>query len=97
MESLGQGVDLFIIGTTDRVGEHLKKPEARKLLISQEAGYSAAKVGAHRLLLAHFWPGSDIQAASKSAEVEFGKIVVAAEPGMVLDLAPQHNPDPPLI
>lgn len=86
LRDLGRDVDLFIVESTDRVGEELKQPDDGRLLTSKEAGYWATEAGARRLLLTHFWPGNDRQASVRNAQVGFEGSVVAAEPGMVIDL-----------
>ncbi|MEV4291362.1 MBL fold metallo-hydrolase [Nonomuraea bangladeshensis] len=77
LAELGRGADLFIVEATDRDGETGRSP--RNLLTSAEAGYWAARAGARRLMLTHFWPGNDRDAAVAAARRAFGGDVLAAE------------------
>jgi len=42
--------------------------------------------GARRLVLTHFWPGSDRAVSVREAEAEFDGEVIAADEGLVLSL-----------
>src|SRR5690606_6721898 len=86
LADLGRDADLFIVEATDRPGE-LGRP-TRNLLTPAEAGQWAARAGAHRLLLTHFWPGSDRDAAVATARAVFGGEVLAATEDLTLDLDP---------
>ena len=73
---LGRDVDLFIVEATDRPGE--TQQALRNLLTAEEAGHWAARAGAARLLLTHFWPGNDRQAAVLAAQNFFdGDVFIA--------------------
>ncbi len=80
LAELGRGVDLFIVDATDRPGETAQTE--RNLLTATEAGQWAARAGAHRVLLTHFWPGNDPEASVNAARDEFDGDVVAAVRGL---------------
>lgn len=49
-------------------------------LTARDAGKAAATAGARRLLLSHFWPGNDRQAARTAAAAVFpGELLLAEE------------------
>jgi len=50
------------------------------------AGLAAAAAGARRLLLTHFWPDNDRQAARAAAEAAFGGEVLIAEEDLEVQL-----------
>ncbi len=52
-----------------------------------EAGYWAERGGARRLLLTHFWPGSDRGISVAEARQEFSGEVLAAAEGAHLRFA----------
>lgn len=83
---LGRGVDLFIVDATDRPGE--SEQHERNLLTAKEAGEWAARAGASRLLLTHFWPGNDRHAAVNAAQEGFSGEVIAAEQDLQIPLGP---------
>lgn len=84
LAELGRDADVFIVEATDRAGE-VDRP-SRNLMTSGEAGYWARRAGARRLVLTHFWPGTDRAVSVASAAAEFGGEVLAAEEDMVLAL-----------
>lgn len=84
LADLGRDADLFVIEATDRPGE-LSKP-TRNLLTAAEAGSWGTAAGAKRLLLTHFWPGSDREDSVRAAKAHFAGEVLAAEEGLILDL-----------
>jgi len=86
LAELGRDVDLYIVDATDWPGES-DKP-VRNLLTAEEAGRWAARAGAARLLLTHFWPGNDRQAAILAAQEAFGGEVLAAEEDLQIPLDP---------
>lgn len=87
LAQLGRGVDLFIVDATDRPGE--TEQPIRNLLTAKEAGQWAARAGASRLLLTHFWPGNDRQAAADAAREVFTGNVRAAEQDLQIPLGPE--------
>jgi ribonuclease BN (tRNA processing enzyme) len=85
LAELGRDSDLFIVEATDRKGE-AQQPR-RNLLTSEEAGFWAARAGARRLMLTHFWPGNDREAAAAAARSAFGGEVLIADEGLVVRLS----------
>jgi ribonuclease BN (tRNA processing enzyme) len=78
VDELGRDADLFVVDATDRPGE--AERSSRNLLTAREAGAWALAAGARRLMLTHFWPGNDRDAAVRDARALFaGEIVVADE------------------
>jgi ribonuclease BN (tRNA processing enzyme) len=78
LAELGRDADLFIIESTDRAGE-TQRPE-RNLMTSAEAGRYGRQAGARRLMLTHFWPGTDRSASIAAASAEFhGTVLEATE------------------
>ena len=84
LEALGRDADLYIVDATDRPGE-LEQP-IRNLLTPLEAAQYAARAGARRLMLTHFWPGNDRAAAVAAARSAFAGEVLAADEGLVVAL-----------
>jgi ribonuclease BN (tRNA processing enzyme) len=83
LADLGRAADLFIVEAT------LSEPQdgPRTLMTAREAGVWAARASAKRLLLTHFWPGSDRSRAAAEAREEYTGEVICAEEGMVTDFA----------
>ncbi|GLY55142.1 MBL fold metallo-hydrolase [Lentzea sp. NBRC 102530] len=84
LAGLGRDADLYVVDATDRDGES-RRPQ-RNLLTSEEAGYWAARAGARRLMLSHFWPGNDREAAVSAARRTFTGEVLTAEEDLVVPL-----------
>ncbi|MEU6237060.1 MBL fold metallo-hydrolase [Kitasatospora sp. NPDC047058] len=82
---LAAGADLFIAGATLQ-GDRPDDGGDPYLMSAVDAGTWAARAGAGRLLLTHFWPGSDRARSIADARSTFGGEVLAAEEGMVLPL-----------
>ena len=82
LQKLAEGTDLFISDATLQGPSPDTTP--RYLMTAGEAGRGAR--GARRLLLTHFWPGSDRSVSVAEAEREFDGEVLAAEEGLVLTL-----------
>ncbi|GHG17877.1 hypothetical protein GCM10017567_40290 [Amycolatopsis bullii] len=55
-------------------------------MTAAEAGHWAERAGARRLLLTHFWPGTDRGAAAEEARAEFGGEVLVAEEDLAIAL-----------
>jgi ribonuclease BN (tRNA processing enzyme) len=55
-------------------------------MTAAEAGEWAAKARARRLLLTHFWPGSDRAVSVAEAAARFGGEILAAEEGLAVEL-----------
>ncbi|CAL9470396.1 putative protein [Streptomyces sp. enrichment culture] len=79
---LAAGADLFIAGTTLQ-GTSADGGDGQ-LMSAVDAGSWATRSGAKRLLLTHFWPGSDRTRSTADARSSFSGEVIAAEEGMVL-------------
>jgi ribonuclease BN (tRNA processing enzyme) len=84
LADLGRDADLVICDATLRTPP--PEGEPRYLMTATEAGHWAARAGARRLLLTHFWPGTDRAAAATEARTEFDGEVLVAEEDLVLAL-----------
>lgn len=84
LAELGRDADLYIVEATDREGE--LRQRQRNLMASGEAGRWAARAGAHRLMLTHFWPGNDRERSVAAARSFFGGDVLTAEEDLVVPL-----------
>ncbi|GAA1715961.1 MBL fold metallo-hydrolase [Kribbella yunnanensis] len=79
---LAEGTDLFIADATLQGPSPQTTP--RYVMTATEAAQAAK--GANRLLLTHFWPGSDREVSIAEAQTEFDGEVVAATEGLTLPL-----------
>jgi ribonuclease BN (tRNA processing enzyme) len=77
LAELGRDADLLIADATGRPGDGSGMD-----MTPAQAGEAAAAAGARRLLLTHFWPGSDRAAAVRAARERFPGEVLAAEEGL---------------
>ncbi|WP_020662659.1 MBL fold metallo-hydrolase [Amycolatopsis benzoatilytica] len=77
---LARDADLLVSDATHRVAPS----PPRYLMTAEEAGHWAAQANARRLLLAHFWPGTDRAAAVADAQAHFPGEVLAAEEGRTI-------------
>jgi ribonuclease BN (tRNA processing enzyme) len=78
LAELGRDADLLICDATLRTPP--PEGEPRYLMTAAEAGHWATEAGARRLLLTHFWPGTDRAAAAAEARARFdGEVLVAEE------------------
>lgn len=84
LAELGRDADLYIIEAT------LTSPQdgPRTLMTAREAGLWATRANAKRLMLSHFWPGSDRARAAVDAAAEFSGEVICAEEGMTARFSP---------
>ncbi|GAB7189220.1 hypothetical protein ATKI12_9094 [Kitasatospora sp. Ki12] len=82
LAELADRADLFIAGATV-CGTAPRDPH---LLSAAQAGHWARRAGAARLLLTHFWPGTDRALALAEARRAYGGEVLAAEEDLRLDL-----------
>jgi len=82
LRKLADGADLFIADATFQGPSPQTTP--RYLMTATEAARGAR--GAKRLLLTHFWPGSDRSISVAEAAAEFDGEVIAAEEGLTLTL-----------
>ncbi len=81
LAELGDGADLYVMEAT-----HQGEPVSPYLMTARVAGQWAARAGARRLMLTHFWPGSDRAVSLSQARETFGGEVVIAEEDLVVDL-----------
>ena len=84
LATLGCGADLYIVEAT--LAERPADDRPRYLMTAGEAGEWADRAGAKRLMLTHFWPGSDRAAAVALAAERFHGEVIAAEEDLAVDL-----------
>ncbi|WP_280881138.1 MBL fold metallo-hydrolase [Streptomyces pseudovenezuelae] len=78
---LAAGADLLVAGAT------LQGPATDPYLLSAaQAGQWAARAGAERLLLTHFWPGTERGRSVAEAGVAYQREILAAREGMTLPL-----------
>jgi ribonuclease BN (tRNA processing enzyme) len=82
LQQLAQGTDLFIADATLQGPSPQTSP--RYVMTATEAAQGAQ--GANRLLLTHFWPGSDRAVSVAEARQEFSGEVIAAEEGLTITL-----------
>lgn len=82
LRTLADGTDLFISDATFQGPSPDTTP--RYLMTATEAARGAR--GAKRLMLTHFWPGSDRSISVAEASAEFDGEVIAAEEGLTLAL-----------
>ncbi len=75
---LGANADLFIVEATGQGPPPAERPQLN--LTAGQAGEWAARAGARRLMLTHFWPGSDRAVSAAEAARAFpGEVIVAEE------------------
>ncbi|MFD3401967.1 MBL fold metallo-hydrolase [Kribbella sp. NPDC058693] len=79
LTKLAEGTDVFISDAT-----YQGQSNDSYLMTAAEAARGAR--GARRLVLTHFWPGSDRSISVREAQAEFDGEVMAAEEGLVLGL-----------
>jgi ribonuclease BN (tRNA processing enzyme) len=81
---LARDVDLFVADATLQG----PRPAASQSLVmtATEAGGWAARSGARRLLLTHFWPGSDRSVSVAEARVAYDGEVIAADEDLLVPL-----------
>lgn len=82
LAKLAQGTDLFISDATLQGPSPPTTP--RYVMTAAEAARGAQQ--ANRLLLTHFWPGSDRRISVAEAQQEFDGEVIAAEEGLTIPL-----------
>ena len=85
VEEIGRDADLLVAEASWLDGHEAPQ---RYHLTSREAATHAQRAGARRLLLSHFWPGTDREVSRAQAEEAFeGEIVLASE-GLSVELGP---------
>ena len=83
LAELGADADLYIMEATLQAEPEPGEP--RRLLTAREAGHWATEANARRLLLTHFWPGSDRGVSLRQAAETFGGEILAAEEDLVIE------------
>ena len=81
LAELGRNVDLYLMEATYR-----DRAASPHLLTAREAGVCASQAQAHRLMLTHFWPGSDRETWVDQARRSFRGEVLIAEEGLAVPL-----------
>ncbi|TCP49343.1 ribonuclease BN (tRNA processing enzyme) [Tamaricihabitans halophyticus] len=84
LEILGAHADLYLMDATHEQPHPADGPQL--VLTARQAAIWAARARAHRLLLTHFWPGTDRGRAIRQAQEHFPGDVRAATDGLVIDL-----------
>nr|WP_246256894.1 MBL fold metallo-hydrolase [Amycolatopsis anabasis] len=84
LAELGRDVDLFVTDATLQGPAPQTRP--RYVMTAGEAAGWAARAGAKRLLLSHFWPGSDRSVSVAEAREVFPGEVLAATEGLVVPI-----------
>jgi ribonuclease BN (tRNA processing enzyme) len=92
LASLGEDADLYIVEASHAeppaeppAGQPADRP--RSQLSAREAGEWARRAGARRLMLTHFWPGSDREASVAAAAERFDGEIIAAGEDLTVELA----------
>jgi ribonuclease BN (tRNA processing enzyme) len=79
LRRLAEGTDVFISDAT------YQGTSTNAYLMSATEAARGAR-GANRLVLTHFWPGSDRSISVREAQAEFGGEVIAADEGLTMSL-----------
>ncbi|MEZ0064694.1 ribonuclease BN (tRNA processing enzyme) [Streptacidiphilus sp. MAP12-20] len=85
LTDLASSADLLVAGATLQ-GDPSPADADLLLMSATQAGTAATLAGARRLLLTHFWPGSDRSRSVAEARASFAGKVIAAEEGLTLPL-----------
>lgn len=83
---LGRDADLYIVDATHPTPARPAPRQRRLVLSAAEAGEVAQAAGAQRLLLTHFWPGTDRGIAVSEARRFFAGEIYQANEGAVITL-----------
>ncbi len=86
---LGRDADLYIVDATDWYQQPLapSRDDGRAFnLTAREAGDAATAAHARRLLLTHFWPGTDRQAGAAAAAARYSGEIHVADEGLEIVL-----------
>lgn len=86
LAELGADADLFVMEATLQGAPPADGP--RYLLTATEAGEFAEAARARRLLLTHFWPGTDRAVSLAEAAAAYSGDLRTAEEGLAVDLHP---------
>ncbi|WP_020668264.1 MBL fold metallo-hydrolase [Amycolatopsis nigrescens] len=84
LAELGRDADLYVVDAT--LQGPSPQAEPRYVMTATEAAGWAAHAGARRLLLSHFWPGSDRAISVREAQAVFSGEVFTAEEGLTVEL-----------
>ncbi len=84
VEEAARGVDLFICEAT--LPASYEKEASHGHMTSRQAGETAARAGAKRLMLTHIWPTFDVVDIAREAGEAYGGEVVPAREGMTVSL-----------
>lgn len=84
LAGLGANADLYVMEATLQAVPGDGEP--RRLLTAREAGEFARAAGARRLLLTHFWPGSDRGVSLRQAAEVYDGELLAADEDLVVEL-----------
>jgi ribonuclease BN (tRNA processing enzyme) len=78
--SLARDADVLLAEAT--YPRDVPADSARYLSSARQAGQTAARAGAGRLVLTHLWPGSSAADAAEAAAEGYGGTIVVASPGL---------------
>jgi ribonuclease BN (tRNA processing enzyme) len=84
LTALAREADLFLAEAT--FAEHVPEHSSRYLSSARQAGATAAKAGAARLLLTHLWPGTAPKLIADSARDTYAGALDVACGGLQVDL-----------
>lgn len=85
LEALGRDVDLLVAEATWLEGQGMGKEPFH--LTARQAGEHAARAGAGRLMLSHFWPTNDRGPSREQAAEAFDPVnIILADEGMTLEV-----------
>lgn len=85
LAELGAAADLFVVDATDQGGAPAGGPQLN--LTAAEAGDWAARAGARRLMLTHFWPGTDREISRTEAATRYAGPILLADEEHLVDLS----------
>lgn len=89
LDDLARDADLFVAEASDRDQQPGTPPAPQQQVLhlnSDEAGAIAARAGARRLLLTHFWPGNNRELSRASAARHFHGEILLADEGVEIAL-----------
>lgn len=84
LAELGADADLFVVDATGQGAPPAGPPGLN--LTAAQAGQWAARAGAARLMLTHFWPGSDREVSRAEAATSYAGPILLADEDAVVDL-----------
>jgi len=83
VEEIAKGADLLVAEASWQDGHEAPQ---RYHLTSREAAVHAERAGARRLMLSHFWPGTDREVSRAQAEEAYAGEIVLANEGLSVEL-----------